>query len=149
MATDESLVHPEGRPTGFFSAVVNLEANFDAGVDGMGTISGSVHDPLLFDNNGGFLRFKDSNEFVPSPITTLELGEAAITESVGGFFTGDTRGTDRYDGQGYSGQWGGEFFGKDETSHPEGVGGSFGASKEDGTVTFIGAFGTYQQSSTP
>ena len=149
VATDERLLNLEGQPTGVFTAVVNLEANFDAGVDGMGTISGSVHTPTLFNSAGGPLTFKDSNELVPSPITTLELGEAAITENAGGFFTGDTRGTDIYDSQGYSGQWGGEFFGKDETSHPEGVGGTFGGSKEDGTVTFIGAFGTYQQSSTP
>jgi len=152
VATDERLVNIPWRPTGFFTAVVNLEANFDAGVDGMGTISGSVHTPTLYGNDGNPLKLKDGTTDAPLPITELTLGEAAITESAGGFFTGDTSGTGTGD-DAYSGKWGGEFFGKDETSHPEGVGGTFGASnrspEKDATVTFIGAFGTYQQSSTP
>ena len=153
VATDERLDNVPWQPTGFFSAVVNLEANFDAGDDGMGTIRGRVHTPTLFNSAGGPLTLKDGTTDAPLPITELTLGEAAITENAGGFFWGETSGTSIIGDDTYSGKWGGEFFGKDETSHPEGVGGTFGASnasqEEDATVTFIGAFGTYQQSSTP
>lgn len=118
---------------GLFDADVELTANF-GGAGDLGTVSGRVFNPRL-----------DTGE--TSILQEVSLGEAPITANEGGFFRGDTSGTDRTGG-GYAGKWGGQFAGNtsgDPDAHPTSVGGTFGASRADDLVNFVGAFGAYKQ----
>ena len=114
---------------GLFDAFVQLTADFGT-LDNLGTVSGRVYNPVL--SNGE-----------ESSLQELMLEEAPITEQEGGFFRGETSGTDS--GQtGYSGKWGGQFIGNG-ADYPESVGGTFGASRNDGLVNLFGVFGAYKQ----
>lgn len=118
---------------GLFDADVELTANF-GNVSELGTVSGRVFNPRL-----------DTGE--TSILEEVSMREAPITDTEGGFFRGDTSGTDSTGG-GYSGKWGGQFVGNtsgDPNAHPTSVGGTFGASREDDLVNFVGAFGAYKQ----
>ena len=92
----------------------------------------------------------DINRDIVGPVEgapTLTLGTATIdSTTAGGFFTGDTSGTQRAGGTTYtySGKWGGEFYG----DAAQFVGGTFGGVGTDGgtnEVNFVGAFGTAKQ----
>lgn len=118
---------------GLFNADVELMASFGSASD-LGTVSGRVFNPRL-----------DTGE--TSILQEVSLGEAPITATEGGFFRGATSGTDSTGG-GYSGKWGGQFAGNtsgDPSAHPTSVGGTFGASRADDLVNFVGAFGAYKQ----
>jgi len=118
---------------GGFNADVELTASFGSASD-LGTVSGRVFNPRL-----------DTGE--TSILQEVSLGEAPITATEGGFFRGATSGTDSTGG-GYSGKWGGQFAGNtsgDPSAHPTSVGGTFGASRADDLVNFVGAFGAYKQ----
>ncbi len=118
---------------GGFNADVELTASFGSASD-LGTVSGRVFNPRL-----------DTGE--TSILQEVSLGEAPITATEGGFFRGDTSGSDSTGG-GYSGKWGGQFAGNtsgDPSAHPTSVGGTFGASRADDLVNFVGAFGAYKQ----
>lgn len=118
---------------GGFNADVELTASFGSASE-LGTVSGRVFNPRL-----------DTGE--TSILQEVSLGEAPITATEGGFFRGDTSGSDSTGG-GYSGKWGGQFAGNtsgDPSAHPTSVGGTFGASRADDLVNFVGAFGAYKQ----
>lgn len=124
---------------GLFDADVELTANFGNAGD-LGTVSGRVFNPILLDD-----QLRDTGE--TSILQEVSLGEAPITATEGGFFRGDTSGTDRTGG-GYAGKWGGQFAGNtsgDPDAHPTSVGGTFGASRADDLVNFVGSFGAYKQ----
>ena len=117
---------------GLFDADVELTASFGSASE-LGTVSGRVFNPRLATGE-------------TSPLQELRLGEAPITATEGGFFRGATSGTDSTGG--YSGKWGGQFVGNtsgNPNAHPTSVGGTFGASKEDNLVNFVGAYGAYKQ----
>ncbi len=105
-----------------FTADVSLTADFGDG-SALGSVSGTVSD---FEVGGA-----------PKAMT-LNLGASPITNAAGGgFFNGDTSTT------GFTGKWGGQFFGNggSPTDHPGSAAGTFGATKNDGLESFIGAFG--------
>ena len=116
-----------GRTNEFFDADVTLMANFDTDM-----IAGSVHD---FEVDGEKV---DGNP-------TLTLSSAIISNNDNGFFTGTT--SAEYDGDGYTGMWGGQFYnpGTSPTDLPGAVAGTFGAATTSGDETLVGVFGGYKQ----
>ena len=109
----------------FFDADVTLKADFDDGSN-LGTIEGRIHDISVDD------------ELVEGD-PTLNLGTADIGDTNSGFFTGDTDMV--YEGENYTGKWGGQFFGNDDTNPPGSVAGTFGAATSDGTNSVLGVYG--------
>ena len=110
-----------------FEADVELTAEFGGGAT-LGTISGSVSE---FELDG-----ERTEE-----IGVLTLGETSIGDSSSGFFTGDTS----LDG-GFTGKWGGLFYGNGESDgKPGSVAGTFGAATDDESRSLLGIFGTYKQ----
>ena len=109
----------------FFDADVTLTADFDDGST-LGTIGGRIHDVSVDD------------ELVEGD-PTLNLGTADIGGDNSGFFTGDTDMV--YEGENYTGKWGGQFFGNDDTNPPGSVAGTFGAATSDGANSVLGVYG--------
>ena len=109
----------------FFDADVTLTADF---VDNsnLGTIGGRIHDISVDD------------ELVEGD-PTLNLGRASIGATNSGFFTGDT--DMEYDGESYTGKWGGQFFGNDDSNPPGSVAGTFGAATSNGENSVLGVYG--------
>ena len=73
---------------------------------------------------------------------TLNLGTADIGEDNSGFFTGLTDMV--YEGEEYTGKWGGQFFGNDDSTTPGppgSVAGTFGAATSDGANSVLGVYG--------
>ncbi|MDE0398995.1 MAG: hypothetical protein OXL96_14455 [Candidatus Poribacteria bacterium] len=120
-------VYADARDTGrnyFFDADVELTANFDND-----TISGRI------DNFSG-----DDVTITGSPV--LRLADAPIGGTDSGFFTGDT--SLRYEGEDYTGKWGGQFAGNGRNDGmPGSVGGTFGGATADGYEGFLGVFGAH------
>ncbi len=90
----------------------------------------------------------DASRSVLTPLAgspTLTLGTAPIAAAAGGFFTGDTSGTQEVDGttHTYTGKWGGQFYGSEANL----VGGTFGGSTDNQGYqnVFVGAFGAEKQ----
>ena len=111
---------------GFWDGTVGLTADF-GGMGDMGTISGRV-DGLEVDG-----------EEYPGSLT---LGSADIGSANSGFFHGRLAGT--AGGTDYTGRWGGQFFGNGEADgSPGSVAGTLGGRATDGSVTFTGLFGAY------
>ena len=74
----------------------------------------------------------------------LNLGTAAIGSQNSGFFEGAVTGSDEE--RTYVGNWGGQFFGNNESDgKPGSVGGTFGGSSTDDAISFVGAFGAHKQ----
>jgi hypothetical protein len=109
----------------FFDADVTLTARFGEANE-LGTIGGRIHDVSVDD------------ELVEGD-PTLNLGTADIGGDNSGFFTGDTDMV--YEGENYTGKWGGQFFGNDGTNPPGSVAGTFGAATSDGANSVLGVYG--------
>ena len=109
----------------FFDADVTLTADFDDGAN-LGTIGGHIDNVWVDD------------ELVEGD-PTLNLGTADIGGDNSGFFTGDTDMV--YEGENYTGKWGGQFFGNDDTNPPGSVAGTFGAATSDGANSVLGVYG--------
>ena len=113
----------------FFDADVTLRANFDD-ISNLGTIEGhidnvSVDDELVEGN------------------PKLNLGSANIGGDNSGFFKGDT--AMLYEGENYTGKWGGQFFGNDDSNPPGSVAGTFGAATSNGANSVLGVYGAGRQ----
>ena len=109
----------------FFDADVTLTADFDDGSN-LGTIGGRIHDVSVDD------------ELVEGD-PTLNLDSADIGGDNSGFFTGNTDMV--YEGENYTGKWGGQFFGNDGSNPPGSVAGTFGAATSDGANSVLGVYG--------
>ena len=127
----------EGQSTeiGSFDGDVELTANFGGGND-LGTISGFL------------TNLEVDGDRVAS---MLNFGTANIGSQNSGFFEGGvtgvvgSNGTD-YPERTYTGSWGGQFFGNNESDgKPGAVGGTFGGNSTDDAVNFVGAFGAQKQ----
>ncbi len=119
---------------GYFDSDVALTADFGDGND-LGTISGLM------------TNFEVDGEATDG---RLDLGTANIGSQNSGFFkgsvTGSVTGTDADVERSYTGQWGGQFFGNEETDgKPGSVAGTFGGSSSDDSVNFVGVFGAHKQ----
>ena len=113
-------------------AEVTLDADFGDGGT-LGSITGSVQD---------YQRVVDEAYLEPAAgYPDLVLLSTSISDSEGGFFTGDTSGAVG-DSQ-WSGTWGGQFYNNTPeypNIPPTSVGGTFGAATEDGTKGLLGGF---------
>ena len=109
----------------FFDADVTLRADFDDGAN-LGTIGGRIHDISV-----------DDELVEGDPI--LNLGTAEIGDTYSGFFNGVT--DMDYEGENYTGKWGGQFFGNDGSDPPGSVAGTFGAATSDGENSVLGVYG--------
>ena len=119
---------------GYFDSDVALTADFGDGND-LGTISGLM------------TNFEVDGEATDG---RLDLGTANIGSQNSGFFkgsvTGSVTGTDADVERSYTGQWGGQFFGNEETDgKPGSVAGTFGGNSSDDSVNFVGAFGAHKE----
>ena len=122
-----SATDDQSTEIGSFNGDVELMADF--GASDLGTISGSITN---FEVDGE----PDDG--------TLNLGTAPIGSQNSGFFEGAVTGSD--DERMYVGNWGGQFFGNEESDgKPGSVGGTFGGRSTDDAVNFVGAFGAYKQ----
>ncbi len=112
---------------GYVDGRVSLTVDFGGGRD-LGTIGGSV----------------TGIEVDGDPISgSLTLGTANIGGSDSGFFEGNLSGT--VGAAGYTGRWGGQFFGNREADgEPGSVGGTLGGRSADRSTSFVGVFGAYK-----
>ena len=118
----------ESTAIGYFDGDVELTANF-GGTSDLGTISGSITN---FEVDG------EPDDGM------LNLGTAPIGSQNSGFFEGAVTGDDGE--RMYVGNWGGQFFGNNESDDkPGSVGGTFGGHSTDDAVNFVGAFGAHKQ----
>ena len=109
----------------YFSAESELTADFGNDT-ALGTVSGRVYNIEIDD------------EIIDPELT---LSTAGITDTEGGFFTGDT--SIEIDGVAHAGKWGGQFYGNDDTAptaHPASVMGTFGATSEQSSISILGIF---------
>ena len=126
----------------------------DDGGEFVGEFVGDVRLNATFGNSpsisGSVTNFADIDvtRTIVAPIDgnpTLTMAAATISQTNGGFFTGDTTGRHTVDRQvrNYSGKWGGQFYGPTANA----VGGTFGASTRNTNydLTFIGAFGATRE----
>ena len=112
----------------FFDADVTLTANFGDDI-ALGTIRGQIDNVSVDD------------ELVEGD-PTLNLGSTNIGATDSGFFKGDTDMV--YEGENYTGKWGGQFFGNDDSNPPGppgSVAGTFGAATSDGENSVLGVYG--------
>lgn len=115
-----------GTDAGYWNGAVGLTADF-GGTGDLGTISGRV------------AGLEVDGASYPGSLT---LGSANISSASSGFFHGQLGGT--AGGVGYSGRWGGQFFGNGEAhGEPGSVVGTLGGRAMDGSATFTGVFGAY------
>ncbi len=114
----------------FFDALASLTANFGTN-SGLGTIDGRIH------------TFEEGGEPVEgNPVLTL--GTANITNTNHGFFNSST--TMTFDGDDYTGKWGGQFYSNGESDgKPGSVAGTFGGATADDNYSFLGVFGAYKE----
>ena len=123
---------------GYLDGSVSLTANFD---------SGNPEDPQGISGEITGIRMDGDPAKTGSK---LVLGHAAFGSSLGDLFKGTVTGT--VDGDEYTGNWGGQFFGirefgkdttdtSDDKTFPGSVAGTFGATSDTGP-TFLGIFGT-------
>ncbi len=114
----------------FLDARATLTADFGDN-SALGTIEGRIYDVT---DNG-----------VPIPGNPqLALDKTNIGNSNSGFFKGNTSMT--FDGDEYTGKWGGQFYGNGGTNdQPGSVAGTFGGASGDGDRVFMGAFGAHKQ----
>ncbi len=113
---------------GNFEGDIRLMADF-GDANGLGTISGSVTN---IEAGGDTLS------------GMLHLGSADIGAQNSGFFRGQASGT--VEQRGYTGQWGGQFFGNGEPDgRPGSVAGTFGGYSTDDAVNFVGVFDAHKQ----
>ncbi len=113
---------------GYWNGDVTLEADFGGRSD-LGSIGGSV------------TGIESDGELVSG---SLSLGRASIGSSNSGFFEGLLSGN--VNGLGFTGRWGGQFFGNSEADgKPGSVGGTAAGRSADRSVSFVGAFAGYKQ----
>ena len=114
----------------FVDALASLTANFGTN-SGLGTISGTIHTIE-----------EDGVPITGNPVVTL--GAANLTNANHGFFNGNTSMT--FDGDTYTGKWGGQFYGNGESDgQPGSVAGTFGGATANDDYSFVGVFGAYKQ----
>ena len=112
---------------GYWAGNVTLDADFGGRSD-LGSIGGSV------------TGIEADDELVPG---SMRLGRANIGSSNSGFFEGQLNGT--VNGIGFTGRWGGQFFGNSEADgKPGSVGGTAAGRSADRSVSFVGAFGAFK-----
>ena len=112
----------------FFDADVTLTADFEDNST-LGKIEGHIDNVSVDD------------ELVEGD-PTLNLGSANIVGPDSGFFKGATE--MMYEGESYTGKWGGQFFGNDDSNPPGppgSVAGTFGAATIDGANSVLGVYG--------
>ena len=119
----------------FFDAKVTLNMDWGSNSE-LGTISGTIsefeEDGILIDN---------------SPMLTLMGPQGNTSANIGtdnsGFFTGDT--VTSFNGETYTGKWGGQFYGGFAGFPPGSAAGTFGGATGtgDSAKSFIGAFGAF------
>ena len=121
-------VHTDSTRTAYFEAKVRLTANFGSETD-FGSISGEV-----FDITG-----KGGASFSGAP--TIQLGVTGLFGNSAAFF-GNTTHNDGSDD--YTGEWGGHFYGNGRSDGmPGSAAGTFGATNEVGSKSYLGAFGAH------
>lgn len=109
---------------GYFDANATLDADF-GDANGLGTIRGRL------------TGFEVDGEEIPGSLT-LESAEIGASDS--GFFDGSLSGS------GYTGRWGGAFFGNGEADgKPGSVAGTFGGRSANSSESFVGSFGAYKE----
>ena len=121
-------VYTDGTSNEFFNAEVALAANFDTDV-----ISGTVDS---FEVDGVLV----------SGDPVLELRQASFSSS--NFFKGDTStpAGQPFEGDAWSGKWGGQFYNGSGSDQPGAVAGTFGAVNDnDDGESIVGVFGAYKQ----
>ena len=128
-----------GDATGVYSVVAE-ESNyfFDADV----TLTAKFDDDSTLGTIGGHIDNVSVDDELVEGDPTLNLGTADIGGDNSGFFTGDT--DMEYDGESYTGKWGGQFFGNDDSDPPGppgSVAGTFGAATSDGENSVLGVYG--------
>ena len=112
---------------GYWAGNVTLDADFGGRSD-LGSINGSV------------TGIETDGELVSG---SLRLDQANIGSSNSGFFEGQLNGT--VNGIGFTGRWGGQFFGNSEADgKPGSVGGTAAGRSADHSVSFVGAFGAFK-----
>lgn len=112
---------------GYWAGNVTLDADFGGRSD-LGSINGSV------------TGIEADGELVSG---SMRLDQANIGSSNSGFFEGQLNGT--VNGIGFTGRWGGQFFGNSEADgKPGSVGGTAAGRSADRSVSFVGAFGAYK-----
>ena len=113
---------------GYWDGNVTLDADFG----GLGDLA-SI--------NGWVTGIEADGELVSG---SMRLDRANIGSSNSGFFEGQLNGT--VNGIGFTGRWGGQFFGNSEADgKPGSVGGTAAGRSADRSVSFVGAFGAYKQ----
>ena len=121
-------VHTNPTRTAYFEAKVRLTANFGSETD-FGSMSGEI-----FDITG-----KGGTSFSGAP--TIQLGVTGLFGNSSTFF-GNTTHNDGSDD--YTGEWGGRFYGNSRSDGmPGSAAGTFGATNEDGSKSYLGAFGAH------
>ncbi len=123
---------------GYWNADADLTANFASASD-LGTIGGEITGFEITEIAGIDVAERQTG--------SLTLQEANIGSSDSGFFEGRLSGT--IGEFGYTGRWGGQFFGNSETDgKPGSVGGTLGGTHDGGAsgrISFVGAFGAHKQ----
>ncbi len=128
-----------GDATGVYSVLAE-ERNyfFDADV----TLTANFGTPAILGTIGGYINnFSVADEYIENN-PTLILSTEDIGGSEPGFFKGNTGMS--YDGDGYTGKWGGQFFDNDGSNPPGSVAGTFGAAANvggNGEKSLLGVFG--------
>ncbi len=113
---------------GYWTGQVTLDADFGGRSD-LGSIDGSV------------TGIEADDELVSG---SMRLDRANIGSSNSGFFEGQLNGT--VNGIGFTGRWGGQFFGNSEADgKPGSVGGTAAGRSADGSVSFVGGFGAFKR----
>ena len=113
---------------GYWDGNVTLDADFGGRSD-LGSIDGSV------------TGIEADGELVSG---SMRLDRANIGSSNSGFFEGQLNGT--VNGIGFTGRWGGQFFGNSEADgKPGSVGGTAAGRSADGSVSFVGGFGAFKR----
>ena len=119
-----------GRRNVFFDAAATLMANFEDN-----EIGGKIYNVEVDDEP---VQGTPELTLLETPISTTETG---------GFFSGNTRMED-FEGEDYTGKWGGQFYNDPNTGvvaedTPGAVAGTFGGANDGGDKSFVGVFGAY------
>ena len=125
-----------GNATGVYSVLAD-ERNyfFDADV----TLTADFEDDSTLGTIGGHIDNVSVDDELVEGDPTLNLGSTNIGATDSGFFKGDTDMV--YEGENYTGKWGGQFFGNDGSNPPGSVAGTFGAATSDGANSVLGVYG--------
>ena len=165
----ERHVDAEGAVSGTFTAIAELEADFDTSTAN-GSLSGTITDFVRSDGadvdwlvtlSANLDEVQGDNPATVDVETDFVLNAGILTEVPGGFVEGATSGS--ASGANWRGEWGAQFTGNGATAtqHPSGIVGTFGAQHgtpsllvtdvaaggvaDKGFVGVIGGFGARKQ----